>query len=170
VPVDFYARVARLARKAGARLVLDTSGEPLRAALAEGVYFAKPNRREFREMTGVKSDDLTELAPAAWAFREQGRVELLVVSMGAEGALLTTRDGQLRATPPPVKTHSSVGAGDSFVAGMTLALARGLAPEEAFRWAIAAGTAALLSPGTELCARADVERLLEEVRPALVRG
>jgi 6-phosphofructokinase 2 len=165
VPVDFYARVARIARKQNARLVLDTSGEPLRAALEEGVFFAKPNRREFRDMTGAPENDLTALAAAARTFLEKGRAELLVVSMGAEGALLTVRGGQFRAVPPPVPTQSSVGAGDSFVGGMTLGLARGLAPEEAFRWGIACGTAALLSQGTELCRREDTERLLPQVQP-----
>jgi 6-phosphofructokinase 2 len=164
VPVDFYARVARVARKQNTRLVLDTSGEPLRAALEEGVFFAKPNRKEFRDMMGAQIDDPAAMAAAARSFLEKGRVELLVVSMGADGALLTTRDGQFRATPPPVETHSSVGAGDSFVGGMTLGLARGQLPQEAFRWGIACGTAALITEGTDLCRRMDVERLLTQVQ------
>jgi 6-phosphofructokinase 2 len=168
VPVDFYARVARVARKQKARLVIDTSGEPLRAALEEGVFFVKPNRKEFRDMMGADVDDPAALAAAARSFLERGSAELLVVSKGAEGALLTTREGQYRATPPPVETHSSVGAGDSFVGGMTLGLARGLPPEEAFRWGIASGTAALLSQGTELCRRADAELLLAQVQPMRV--
>ncbi|WP_224247825.1 1-phosphofructokinase family hexose kinase [Hyalangium gracile] len=165
VPVDFYARVARAARKQNARLVLDTSGPPLRAALEEGVFFAKPNRKEFRDMMGAQVDEPSALAAAARDFLGRGCAELLVVSMGADGALLTTKQGQFRAIPPPVETHSSVGAGDSFVGGMTLGLARGLLPEEAFRWGIASGTAALLSQGTDLCRRADVEFLLEKVQP-----
>jgi len=169
-PGDFYARVARVAKGLGGRCVVDGGGEALKAALAEGVYFAKPNRREFRDMTGVKGDDAASLAPAARAFVEKGAAEVLVVSMGADGALLTTRDAQLRAVPPPVQTSSSVGAGDSFVAGMSYALSRGLAPAEAFRWGVASGTAALITPGTELCRRGDVERLLAQVRPEPVLG
>jgi 6-phosphofructokinase 2 len=165
LPVDFYARVARVARKQNARLVLDTAGEPLLAAKEEGVFMVKPNRKEFRDMMGAQVDDAAALPGLARSFLEKERAEVLVVSMGAEGALLTTRQGQFRATPPPVETHSSVGAGDSFVGGMTLGLARGLAPEEAFRWGIASGTAALLSLGTGLCRRADTERLLPQVQP-----
>lgn len=165
VPVDFYARVAKVARKQNARLVVDTSGEPLRAALEEGVFFAKPNRKEFREMMGLKGDDPDAMAEAARGFLDKGRAELLVVSMGADGALMTSRSGQYRATPPPVETHSSVGAGDSFVGGMTLGLARGRPLEEAFRWGIASGTAALLSSGTDLCKREHVERLFAQVQP-----
>jgi 6-phosphofructokinase 2 len=165
VPVDFYARVARVVRKQNARLVLDTSGEALRAALEEGVYFAKPNRKEFRDMMGTQVDEPSALAAAARSFLEKGRAEVLVVSMGADGALLTTPTGQFRATPPPVETSSSVGAGDSFVAGMSWGLARGLPPEEAFRWGIASGTAALLTAGTDLCRREDAERLFPQVQP-----
>lgn len=167
-PVDFYARVARLAKKHGARFVVDSSGEPLRAALEEGVYLAKPNRKEFQSLTGVTGNDAASLAPAARDFVMRGAAEVLVVSMAADGAMVTTRDTQLRAVPPPVETNSSVGAGDSFVAGMTTALARGLPPSEAFRWGVAAGTAALITPGTELCRRGDVERLLEQVRSEAV--
>jgi 6-phosphofructokinase 2 len=164
VPEDFYARVARLGKKQGVRVVVDTNGPPLRAALEEGVYLAKPNRRELRDLTGMKAEDLATQATAARELVARGRAEVLAVSMGADGALLTTREGQFRATPPPVETHSSVGAGDSFVAGLTLALARGKSPEEALRWGIASGTGALLSQGTDLCHRADVERLFAQVQ------
>jgi len=165
VPDDFYARVARLARRLGVRAVVDTSGPPLAAALEEGVYLAKPNRRELRELTGLAAEDLATQAAAARELVARGRAEVLAVSMGADGALLTTRDGQLRATTPPVETHSSVGAGDSFLAGLTLALARGRPHDEALRWGIASGTAALLSQGTDLCRRVDVERLFTQVTP-----
>jgi 6-phosphofructokinase 2 len=170
VPVDFYARVARVARKLGARLVLDTSGEPLRAALEEGVFLAKPNRREFQGLTGTRTDELTALATAAQAVVHRGSAAVLVVSLGADGALLTTRDVQLQARTPPVQVASSVGAGDSFVGAMTLALASGQAVPEAFRSGVAAGTAALLTPGTDLCRREDVERLLGDIRPRPLRS
>jgi 6-phosphofructokinase 2 len=168
VPVDFYARVARLAKTLGARAVVDAAGEPLRAALEEGVYLAKPNRRELCELTGAREEDFPAQAAAARELVMKGRAEVLVVSMGADGAMLTTRTSQLQAKPPPVEAHSAVGAGDSFLAGMTVALSRGQPPEEAFRWGVAAGTSAILSLGTELCHRRDFERLLPEVKPVPV--
>lgn len=163
VPDDFYARVARMAKQRGVRVVVDTSGAALALALEEGVFMAKPNRRELCELTGMKGEDLAGQAAAARELVARGRADVLAVSMGSDGAFLTTRDFQLRASPPPVETHSSVGAGDSFVAGMTLSLARGKPHDEALRWGIACGTAALLSQGTDLCARADVERLWTHV-------
>ncbi|PKP71785.1 MAG: phosphofructokinase, partial [Alphaproteobacteria bacterium HGW-Alphaproteobacteria-5] len=72
--------------------------------------------------------------------------------------------GVWRATAPAVEVVSAVGAGDSFLAAMVMGLASGFAPEEAFRRGVAAGSAALLSPGTELCRAEDVERLMREVR------
>jgi 6-phosphofructokinase 2 len=164
VPEDFYARLARMGKRQGVRVVVDTSGPALMAALEEGVFMAKPNRRELKELTGMPTEDLATQAAAARELVARGRAQVLAVSMGADGALLTTAQGQLRATPPPVETHSSVGAGDSFVAGLTLALARGGTPDEALRWGIASGTAALLSQGTDLCHRADVERLFTLVK------
>ena len=89
------------------------------------------------------------------------------MSLGAAGALLATGEGTRRLAPPPVKAKSAVGAGDSFVGAMTLALARGQAVEDAFAYAVAAGTAAVLSVGTELCKRPDVERLHAELRRGL---
>ncbi len=168
VPEDFYARVARVGKGLGVRVVVDTSGPPLRAALEEGVYMAKPNRRELRDLSGVAVEDFDTQAAAARELVAAGRAELLAVSMGADGALLTLPGAQFHASPPPVKTHSSVGAGDSFVAGMTLALTRGESPEEALRWGIASGTAALLTQGTDLCHREDVERLRQEVKVTAV--
>jgi 6-phosphofructokinase 2 len=79
--------------------------------------------------------------------------------MGHNGALLAGPAGVTRQMPPPVAVRSATGAGDSFLAGMVLALAEGAAPASAFRRGVAAGTAAVLSPGTELCRRADVLRL-----------
>jgi 6-phosphofructokinase 2 len=164
VPEDFYAQAALAMRRLGVRVAVDTSGAPLARALEAGVFLAKPNRREFEALTGLSGADVPALAAAARDFVQRGRVEVLVLSLGAGGALLTTADVQLRATPPPVEAKSSVGAGDSFVAGMVHSLMRGEAPQEAFRWAVASGTAALLTPGTELCRREDVERLRGQVR------
>ncbi len=164
VPDDFYARVARAAKKVGARCVLDTSGKALAAALEEGVYLVKPNLREMRQLTGRPLDDQTSRLAAASELAARGGAEVVALTLGQEGALLATADLALAAVPPPVEIVSPVGAGDSFVAGMVQRLAAGSDLEAAFRCGVAAGTAALFTPGTELCRRQDVERLYEEVR------
>ena len=104
-----------------------------------------------------------EIADAATSLVANGCVENLAVTMGRDGALLAYRSGTLRLNGPKVKPVSAVGAGDSFVAGMTVALARGQNAEDAFMLGMAAGAAAVLTPGTQLCRREDVERLYAEL-------
>lgn len=165
VPVDFYARAAQVARRVGARFILDTLGEPLRAALEEKIFLAKPNRRELAEATGR---DLSEPATQEEVCRElvaQKKCEAIALTLGSHGALLTAKNLQMRVDPISVKVVSAVGAGDSFLGGLTYALAAGRPLEEAFRYGMAAGTAAVLTPGTELCRKEDVERIFREFKP-----
>jgi 6-phosphofructokinase 2 len=171
VPDDFYRRVARMARERDARCVLDTSGEALRSALEEGVHLVKPNRRELHLLTGRALDTAEEQERAARELVAGGRAEIVALTLGADGAVLAWPDGVARLPAPKVELQSAVGAGDSFVGAMVLALAEGRPLVEAFRYACAAGAAALLTPATELCRREDVERLErqlaeEQRRPA----
>ena len=164
VPVDFYARLAGIARSKGARLIVDTSGPALHAAIsAGGIYLAKPSVGEFEILTHRKFESDEEIVDAATSLVGAGRVDNLAVTMGRDGALLATRAGTLRLRGPKVTPVSAVGAGDSFVAAMTFALARRESAEDAFMLGMAAGTAAVLTQGTQLCRREDVERLHAEV-------
>jgi 6-phosphofructokinase 2 len=167
VPSDFYARLAQLARRLGSRLVLDTSGEPLAQAVAEGVYLLKPSLREFRVLADSPGGDDAELAAlAAAAVRKRGWCEVLVMSLGAGGALWVDAHGHERLAAPAVPVKSTVGAGDSMVAAIVVALMGGRSVRDAVRFGVAAGAAAVMNPGTELCHRADVDRLLPQVTPA----
>lgn len=167
VPAEFYAAVAGLARRKGTKLVLDTSGAALRAALKCGVHLVKPNLGELEELLGRKLPDPTQQEAAAQELVRSGMAEFVAVTLGRDGALLATDRGTLRLAAPDVPTKSAVGAGDSFVAAMTIALAQGRAPAEAFAYGVAAGTAAVLTAGTGLCRREDVERLYEGVKMKL---
>lgn len=167
VPPDAFARLALRARAAGGRLAVDTSGQPLRRALEAGVWLAKPNLRELRDLTGEALDTGQARLAAARRIVDDGGARMVALSLGAEGALLVSPDGAWGAPALPVRPVSSVGAGDSFLGALVWALAGGRAPAEALRWAMAAGSAALLAPGTQLCAADDVRRLAPsvEVRP-----
>jgi 6-phosphofructokinase 2 len=168
VPDDFYARVARLAKARGSKLALDTSGKPLARALEEGVHVVKPNLRELREFANMPHADEQASLEAARRLIESGGAEIVALTLAEHGARLVTRDGAVRAEVPDVKAVSTVGAGDSFLGGLVWALANGRTDLEAFRWAVAAGTAAVLNPGTELCHAEDVVRLFEQVKPTRV--
>ena len=158
-PIDFYARIARLAAKRETRFVLDTSGEALSAALDEGIYLLKPNQRELAQVAGAELPTREAQHAAAMDIITKGHTDVVAVSLGADGAFIADDKGCVDLAAPPADMNSAVGAGDSFVAGMTLGLVNGRDLRGALRLAVAAGTAAIMTMGTELCRRADVERL-----------
>jgi 6-phosphofructokinase 2 len=168
VPDDFYARVARFAKARGIKMVLDASGAPLRRALQEGVCLLKPNLRELQDLAkGPLADERSWLA-AGRRLIEAGAAEMIALTLAEKGALLISRDHALRAEVPGIKVVSTVGAGDSFVGGLVWSLASGHDTSEAFRWGLAAGTAAVLNHGTELSHADDVARLFKQVKPIRV--
>jgi 6-phosphofructokinase 2 len=164
VPDDFYARIAQMASARGARFVLDTSGAALKRSLEAGVYLVKPNLRELESVVGRSLRRPAEQEAAARELVARGQAEIVTVSLGADGALLATAAGCLRLRAPKVKPRSAVGAGDSFVGAMTLGLAQGRPPEDAFALAVATGTATVLTMGTELCRREDVLRIYRQIK------
>lgn len=169
VPADFYGRVAQAA-KGPAKVIVDTSGASLKAALDVGVYLIKPNLREFQELAGISSADEPSLIQAGRRLFDRYRIEIIALSMGPGGALLLTRDIALRAEGLPIELVSVSGAGDSFLGAMLSRLAEGAPLETALRYGVAGGSAALLSPGTGLCLGADVHRLASSVNVTAIAG
>lgn len=164
VPSDFFAKAAAAAKKCGAKAVVDTSGAALKAAIDEGVYLVKPNLNELSELCGRPLDTDEARIAACRDMIKAGEAEVVALTLGGDGALLVTRDAVWRAQPMPIEAVSTVGAGDSFLGGMVAALAKGQTVEQAFRVAVAAGFAAVMRPGTELCHKEDVERLLPQIK------
>jgi len=162
-PDDFFARAARIAKAGGAKMVVDTSDKALTAALQDGVYLVKPNLRELQELTHAPLSDQAEQISACRNLIETGGAEVVALTLGAQGALLVTRNTAHLARSPPIEPVSAVGAGDSFVGGMVWSLAAGGDIVNAFRYGMAAGSAAVLNPGTELCHAGDVARLYERI-------
>jgi len=163
VPDDFYARVTRIAKQRGAKMVLDTSGPALALAVAEGIDMIKPNLREMRELAGREPSDADEWEAAAKVLVHSSKVAVVALTMGHLGAALVTPDRVWRAKPLAIVPLGSVGAGDSFLGALLWQLASGGGLEKSFRHAVAAGAAALLNRGTSLCLPSDVERLAQQV-------
>ena len=163
IPEDAYAQVARIAARRGRRFVLDTSGPALGAALGQGIDLVKPSLGELEHLVGRKLPDRRDQEAEAMALVRSGAARMVAVTLGADGAFLATRDGVLRRAAMDVTVHSAVGAGDAFLAGMTLALARGDSPAEALAWGTAAGAAAIACAGTARLRRADVEARYREL-------
>src|SRR5262249_41855934 len=156
---DFFARVARLARKMGSRFVLDTSGESLHLGLREGAYLVKPNFSELCDLAGRELGDEPEEAAAAMHLVNSDQAEVVVLSPGPAGARAARAAGARPVRAPSVRARGRVGAGYSMLAGLVLGLARPQPLDLAVRLGIAAGAAATLNPGTQLCSREDTERL-----------
>jgi 6-phosphofructokinase 2 len=159
VPGDTYAMVAGIAVDLGARLVVDASGEALRQAVLAGVFMIKPNIRELCELSGTSMKDQWQVKEAAEDIVRSGKVEIVVVSMGSAGALAVTKKSHVHVRAPVVPVGSRVGAGDSLVGAMVLAIARGEGIRDALYRGVAASSAAVMTPGTGLCMREDAERL-----------
>lgn len=163
-PSDFVALLGDL-RACGARVALDSSGDALHEALAVPglVDVVKPSLRELRELTGEPLADAAAWQRAARALLQQRRAGAVALSLGAQGAMLATADGDWQAQALPVKVVGTTGAGDSFLAALLAAWSAGQGAQEALRQAVAAGSAALGQAGTALCTRDDVMRLAPQV-------
>jgi len=163
VPPDYLARLARLARERGGRFVLDGSGDPARRALEEGVFLAKPSLAEFQRLTGLTDAGEANLVREAQRWIARKRCEVVVVSLGVAGVLCVSSDSVERRAAPVVPVRSTVGAGDSMLAGIVWSLEGGRSLSNALRFGIAAGAATVMNPGTALCRREDAHRLYEEM-------
>lgn len=166
VPDDTYARIARLVASHHSRFILDTSGSALAVTLDQAqVFLIKPSLGELEKLAGYKLDE-AGARDVSLELVKEGCAQHVAVSMGSHGAFLANANGVLRLPAHLVKTRSAVGAGDSFLAGMVSHLAKGNSIEEAFRFGVAAGAAAVLTAGTELCHREDVLSLYESMSSA----
>jgi len=141
VPDDFYARVAHRARELGVRCIVDASGPALAAALDEGVYLVKPSGRELGELVGAELGSIADKTAAAQQLVAEGKVEVVALTLGGDGAVLVTADGAVHLPTVPITVRSTVGAGDSFLGAMVLRLAQGHDLAAAFRGGVAAGAA-----------------------------
>lgn len=161
LPETYYEKVAAFAKKMGAKFVLDTSGPALLAAANEGLFLLKPNLAELCSLVGVAQLEMNEVDDAALEIIKRGRCEIVVVSLGPQGALLVTKEGFEHIPAPMVKKQSTVGAGDSMVAGMVWALKEGKTPLQMAQIGVACGSAATMNQGTELFQAKDVWRLVQ---------
>jgi 6-phosphofructokinase 2 len=161
LPTDFYATLAARLHARGARVILDTGGEALRAALHGHVWMVKPNLSELAALSGRDTLELDDVDDAARQLLREGGLSAVAVSMGPAGAMLVTDEEVVQVPAPVVPRKSTVGAGDSMVAGMAWSLHEGRPMVDALRMGVACGTAATMNPGTQLFHAADAHRLFQ---------
>ena len=170
VPDDIFARLATISKKKNLKLVVDTSRAALKHAASQGVFMLKPNLTELSSLLGKKELSIKDVPAAAKEVIENKYCEVLVVSLGEKGAMLFTPDDRLKLSPPKVEKKSTVGAGDSMVAGFVLTLSQGKNFENALRYGVACGTAATMNPGTELCNKEDADMLFQRIAVEKIYG
>jgi 6-phosphofructokinase 2 len=161
LPTDFYQQIADLAKKSGSKVIVDTSGEALQKVLETGVYLIKPNVGELAKLIGVERLEMDEVVHAAQKLIEKGSAEIVVVSLGPQGAVLVTATQTEFVPAPNVVKKSTVGAGDSMVGAMVWALSQNKSLKEVVQWGVACGSAATMNEGTQLFKLEDAKRLFE---------
>ncbi len=164
LPDYFYGLIVKNAKSVGARCIVDTSGPALQALKGKGAYLIKPNIGELCKMLDVEWLDKEEVPGAAQQAIHDGFAELIAVSMGPEGAWLISEHEKHFAKAPQVEKKSTVGAGDSMVAGITYMLQQNKPLEEVIRFGVACGSAATMNDGTQLFKKEDAERLYSSMK------
>ena len=163
VPIDIFGRISRIAKLKKIKLIVDSSGDALKESVDEGLYMLKPNINELSFLNGageLRSEDVEDVARSIIS---KGKCKFMVISMGAEGAMLITEESTFKITPPKVNSISTVGAGDSMVAGIVQSLSLGRSITESVKYGVSCGTAATMNPGTELCHMNDVEKIYSQI-------
>ena len=155
VPVSFYGDIIEIARNAGVKAVLDTSGDHLQEAIKHGPFIAKPNVTELSQLMGQELCTLEEISGAAKSLKQYG-VKISAVTIGRSGAMATDGVRAWQATPPKIDYASAVGSGDSFLAAFVDSLLRGESVADALVWGTAAGAANATSYGAGFCSKESI--------------
>jgi len=163
VPASIYYDIVKEAKHSGVRTILDSANQWLEEGIKAKPYLIKPNVHEAEELLKTELSSEETIIKAALDLTKTG-IEVVVISRGKDGIIAANKKSITKAVPPQVKVRSAVGAGDCTIAGLALKLAYGEPLIEACRLAVAMGTAAVLTPGTELCHKADVKKLLPKIQ------
>jgi len=148
IPADIYRKMTELAKAAGAKVILDTSGDYLKEGLQGRPFMIKPNEDEIEALLGIRAEDPEAVFRAASELRVKYGIPWVVISLGGNGAVLSCDEGVFHGLPPKLDPVNTVGCGDSMVGAFAVALERALPPREALRYAVAVSAASAMSPLT----------------------
>ena len=164
IPDDIYTQLSRIATITNAKFIVDTSGKSLQNAIKENVFLIKPNLEELGILLNKKNLKIENVDVEARKLINEKQCEIIVVSLGENGAMLVTKDETINIKPPKVQVKSTVGAGDSMLAGIVFGLLNKMALKECLQYGIACGTATTLNVGSALCEEKDVQKLLKIIK------
>lgn len=161
MPQDLYVQLIQLLRDKNVKIVVDTSGKALELTLKEPVFLIKPNQKELAQLAGKTFMSKNEQEAFASELVKSGRATYVVVSMGARGAFIASSEGIFYCSTPSVKVKSTIGAGDSMVAGMVYAIQNGLSAEAILKWGVVCGVATTMTDGTNLASKENIKIVRE---------
>jgi 6-phosphofructokinase 2 len=161
---DFYAKLVARMREMDVKIIVDTSGAALKAVLAARPFLIKPDRYEAQSLLGLTRDGSMSADDLVEHLINQQAAEVAIVTLGSEGAVIATADMKLHIRPPKVEVRSAVGAGDSFIGALTLALASGWSLEDSAQYAVAAAASAVTTEASALCRRSQTDNFLKQIR------
>lgn len=162
VKTDKLTQLIRAAQQRGLRCIVDSSSDALHAALEPGqLELVKPNQKELSALVNRELSQPDDVRTAAQELIHSGKALRVVVSLGPQGALAADQTGFVQVVPPPMKSQSTVGAGDSMVGAMALKLSQGASLLEMTRYGVAAGSAATINQGTRLCSLVDTQKIVD---------
>jgi 6-phosphofructokinase 2 len=161
MPTDYYAQLIKLFVDKNVKIVIDTSGSALKEALKENVFLMKPNQRELAQLAGKEFLQNTEQETIARDLIKSKKAQYVVVSLGARGAFLACSEGVFYKSTPSVKVKSTIGAGDSMVAGLIFGIQNNFPPEKILEWGVACGVATTMSEGTTLGTKENIDLVLK---------
>lgn len=168
-PRDTYKKIIEHLKK-NEKCVLDADGEALESGIKASPFLIKPNEYELERLLGKKIKDEKTIAKEAMILCAHHGIQVIIVSLGSRGAILVTKDYAFTLIPPRVEVRSKVGAGDSVIGGFLVSLERKSSLLDAARYGVAAGTAAVITAGTKLCVRKDVDRIFKMVKIKQIKG
>ena len=163
ISTELYAELVQRIQDMGGLAVVDTHHKALRHAILTGPFLIKPNRHELETLVGHELPTVELVAEQARLIADQC-VRYVCVSLGGEGALLTGPEDTLYAVAPGVNVQSTVGAGDSMVAGLIAGFVRKLPLPDILRLAVACGAGTVQQPGTELFTTDTVTALVPTIK------
>ncbi|MCI1966904.1 MAG: 1-phosphofructokinase [Oscillospiraceae bacterium] len=163
IPPEFYAECVSAAKAAGAKVLLDADGAALKAGIQSVPYAVKPNLQELETLSGCRFSGKREIAEAAQNLTRSG-IEIVIVSMGADGAVVVNREEAYAVDSWQIPVKSATGAGDSMVAALAASVLNHRSLTEIAKWTTAAGTVTASKEGTLICSLEEVTRSLNQVK------
>ncbi|MCK4244161.1 MAG: 1-phosphofructokinase [Candidatus Omnitrophica bacterium] len=163
VPPSIYQKIIKRLKKRGVRTVLDSDNEPFRLGVKSAPFLIKPNLWELSRLSKKNVRTIPEIITFSKNLLEKG-IKIVLTSLGKKGAILVAKKETLLATPPQIRVKSTIGSGDAFLAGFLFSLTKGRDLQDALRFGVALGTATALQPGTAICQKKDIYKILRRVK------